>query len=393
MPSTYDGQTFSLDTRELNEPDSPAGQAALANAHQQHIRPRCRCRPDGVEMYVARLAGGWYIIKRLPHSGSQHGAGCPSFELPASLSGRSTYVGTAIIDDAEAETELRLSVSLRRPSSHDRTARSSPATTHRRARPTEPRLGLLGLLHYLWDEAGLSRWSPRMAGKRTWPIVSWHLRQAGVRTTVGGAPLSETLWIPEPFRADHKAGIAVRRTDAWAHIGGDRSRIDFMILVAELKAIRQHERGRVFTFRHMPDAPVMIDAPVYERFAETHGEDLTLWSAESGDHLLVAASFSLTKNRLPVIEEPVAMLTTSEWLPYSTERGRQVLTSAVAAQRRFIVPLSYGQTAGLTHPTLVLTDTSEPVAAFTDMPATPDADGWIWTAEDPMPALPGASPR
>lgn len=393
MRSTYDGQTFSLDGLDLNEPDSPAGQAALANAHRRHVRPRCRCRPEGVEMYVARLAGGWYIIKRLPHTGSQHGAECPSFELPASLTGRAAYVGTAITDDGEAETELLLGFSLRRPLSHDRTVRERPVTAHRRAPANDPRLGLLGLLHYLWDEAGLSRWSPGMAGKRTWPIVGWHLRQAAERTTIGRTPLSDRLWIPEPFRADHKAAIAARRQDAWARIGGERSRQDLMILVAELKAIRRHDRGRVFTFRHMPDAPVMIDSPVYENFAEAHDDALELWRAEPADHLLVAASFSITNNGLPVIEEPTAMITSTEWLPYSTARDRQVLAEAVGDQRRFIVPLSYGHSAGAALPVMVLTDTPEPAAAFTDTPTTTDTGSWIWPDDGPMPALPLPAPR
>jgi hypothetical protein len=392
MRSTYDGQTFSLDGRELNDPDSPGGQAALANAHQQHVRPSCRCRPNGVEMYVARIASGWYILKRLPHSGSQHDPGCPSFELPTSLTGRTTFVGTAIIDDGEAETDLRLGVSLRRPLTHDRTARD-PGVPDRRSRPNEPRLGLRGLLHYLWDEAGFSRWSPRMAGKRTWPVVSWHLRQVGERTTIGGAPLSETLWIPESFRADHKVDIAARRKDAWAHIGGERSRQDLMILVGELKAIRDHDRGRVFIFRHMPDSPVMIDTAVYDNFTQAYGEELSLWEAEPDDHLLIAATFSVTKDGLPVIEEPAAMITSSEWLPYFTVRGRKVLTAAVDSQRRFIIPLPYGPTDHSAQPVLVLTDTPEPVAAITDTAAPPDIDSWIWPAAGPMPALPPAAPR
>ena len=50
--------------------------------------PRCLCRPDGngIEMYEARLMNG-YIVKRMPNTGSQHATACPSYELPADLSG------------------------------------------------------------------------------------------------------------------------------------------------------------------------------------------------------------------------------------------------------------------------------------------------------------------
>lgn len=68
--------------------DAPDFADAIAEAYANHQRPRCLCRPDGngIEMHVARLMNG-YIVKRMPNTGSQHATACPSYELPADLSG------------------------------------------------------------------------------------------------------------------------------------------------------------------------------------------------------------------------------------------------------------------------------------------------------------------
>ena len=55
----------------------PGLQDALAQIHDTAERPRCLCMPDGIEMYVARLAGphGGYIVKRMPDTGCRRGWG------------------------------------------------------------------------------------------------------------------------------------------------------------------------------------------------------------------------------------------------------------------------------------------------------------------------------
>ena len=60
-PSVYEvgGQRFEAASRGFAE--------AVADAHAAHHRPRCMCLVDGVEMYVARLAGSnkGFIVKRM----------------------------------------------------------------------------------------------------------------------------------------------------------------------------------------------------------------------------------------------------------------------------------------------------------------------------------------
>jgi hypothetical protein len=74
------------------------------------------CLAEGVEMYVARLAGDrGYIVKRMPDTGSHHAPDCPSYEPPAEFSGLGQVLGSAITEDpATGETTLKLDFPLAR---------------------------------------------------------------------------------------------------------------------------------------------------------------------------------------------------------------------------------------------------------------------------------------
>jgi hypothetical protein len=149
---------------------------ALARAHNEHRRPRCMCQQDGVEMYIARLASPHegFIVKRMPESGHLHAPCCPSFEPPAELSGLGQVLGSAIVEDpATGQTTLKLDFPLTR-----RPGRSTPppaGSEHDSVKSDGTRLSLRGLLHYLWDQADLTRWHPGFTGRRTWTTVCGQL--------------------------------------------------------------------------------------------------------------------------------------------------------------------------------------------------------------------------
>ena len=70
------GRRFEIGTRGFAE--------AVADSYAAHQRPRCMCLVEGIEMYVARLAGTneGFIVKRMPNTGSHHAPNCPSYEPP-----------------------------------------------------------------------------------------------------------------------------------------------------------------------------------------------------------------------------------------------------------------------------------------------------------------------
>ena len=136
------------------EAGTPRFAEAVAEAHAARQRPRCLCLAEGVEMYIARLAGAHegYVVKRMPGTGSQHAPDCPAYEPPPEATGLGQVLGSAISEDpATGETTLKLDFPLskiagrsaapavRRPTSRSRRARSSRhASSSIASMPTAP---------------------------------------------------------------------------------------------------------------------------------------------------------------------------------------------------------------------------------------------------------------
>jgi hypothetical protein len=146
---------------------------ALAAAHADRQRPKCLCLVQGIEMYVARLGEG-FIVKRMPGTGSRHAPDCLSYEPPPDASGLGQVLGTAIKEDpATGETALRFGFSMSKLGG--RATIPAPGSPSDSVASDGSKLSLRGLLHYLWDQAELTRWQPGFAGKRSWGTVRKHL--------------------------------------------------------------------------------------------------------------------------------------------------------------------------------------------------------------------------
>ena len=199
--STTDGLTaphsaYLVGSRRF-ETDSPEFAEAIASAHAAHHRPGCLCLVDGVEMYVARLGDG-FIVKRMPNTGSHHAPDCPSYEPPAEFSGLGQVLGSAISEDTvTGETSLKLGFSMSKVSG--RSTMPAAGSAGDSVATDGTKLSLRGLLHYLWDQAELTRWHPGFAGKRTWGTVRKHLLQAAENKIARGDSLRSRLYIPEHY--------------------------------------------------------------------------------------------------------------------------------------------------------------------------------------------------
>jgi hypothetical protein len=261
------------------------------------------------------------------------------------------------------------------------------------------RLTLRAVLHYLWQEADLATWSPGMAGKRNWRIVSWYLRQAARGKFTKGKPLATRLYVPEPFNAEKKTEIAGRRLSAWAPMQQHGTAQPFMMLIGELKAIDPARFGHQLVIRHLPDAPLMIDDVLLNRLYKRFGDELELWRGNNEGHLMVIATFSLGSAGLATAEEVSLVMTDRNWLPYESLADKLLLDTALDARRRFTKSLRYNLAPDKPMASLVFTDTETPTAAFLlhsdedrDTVAQIAADTgtavWTWVLGEDMPALP-----
>jgi hypothetical protein len=378
---------------------------AVADAHAAHQRPRCMCLVEGVEMYVARLGEG-YIVKRMPETGRHHAPDCPSYEPPAEFSGLGQVLGSAITENpATGETTLKLDFPLTKmpeksqlpPAGGDSDSATSDGA----------KLSLRGLLHYLWDQAELTRWHPGFAGKRTWGTVRKHLLMAAEDKIARGVLLHTRIYIPELFSVDQRDAINARRVAQWSQaIAVPGKPQHLMLLIAEVKEIVPARYGFKALLKHVPDQALALAEQIYRRLARRFERELALWGAADDIHMVMIATFSVAASGIPTIVELSLMPATRHWLPVEDGFEKQLVDRLVVDGRSFVKGLRYNLGAGseIASATLIDCEDSAPLL-FVDHSGIegsgrqlhtgdPSVPVWLWNpSSEAMPSLPPRQPH
>lgn len=384
--------------------DDLSFQGALEEAKAARIRPLCLCRAPGIPMYIAQVAGR-QIVKRMPDTGGEHSPACDSYEPPAELSGLGQVLGTAIQEDPDAgTTALKLDFALTKTA-----GRASPVPSGGESDTVKTdgkKLTLRSLLDYLWDQAGFNRWSPAMAGRRSWPVVRKYLLQAAESKTTKGLALSAALYVPEAFHLDRKAEIEERRLAVMSKAASmdDKGVRRLMVMIGEAKEIVPSRYGHKLVVKHLPDCHFMLNDDITKRMEKRFAGELELWRVVEDMHMIAIATFGLSKTGVATVEELSLMPVTPNWIPFDSMYESHLLESMTREQRRFVKGLRYQLSSKLPLAALVASDTEPaPTAMYIVPPAVSDEfnraldeligdsklASWIWRAgEQQMPALP-----
>jgi hypothetical protein len=385
--------------------DSPGLQAALTEVYGTDDRPRCLCINRGVEMYVAQHAQ--LVIKRMPGTGSAHHPSCPSYEAPASDSGLGDLLGEAVIERGPERVEVRLDF----PLSHVSVARpvqAAPAPSQS-VSDTPRRLSMRGLLHLLWDRAGFTRWSPRMAGKRNWFVIRKYLLEAAAEVDAKGAPLASRLFIPEPFRPDAAEALRARRLAFFQalRLDGSGEHVPLALLVAEVKDLIERGDGYSMVLKHLPDCALMLDSSTGRQLARRFERELLAKAQQPDTRLIVGCTVRPAEQGLGHADTLAMMAVTPEWLPFEHLLERALLCELVRQERRFLKPLPYEAGPSAAFASALLLDTGDAtVPLHVEVPTVsgqrtrlPDhrrpvseSKAWIWCPGEALkiPPLPPA---
>ena len=354
-------------------------------------------------MYVARLAGTneGFIVKRMPNTGSHHAPDCPSYEPPAESSGLGQVLGSAITEDpTTGETTLKLDFSMSKIAG--RSAMPTAGGDSDSVVSSGTKLSLRGLLHYLWDQADLTRWQPGFAGKRTWGTVRKHLLLAAENKIARGDSLRSRLYIPEIFSVDQRDAINARRMAQWSQaIAAPGKPQHLMLLIAEVKEIVPARYGFKAVVKHVPNQAFALDEQLYRRLGRRFESELALWGAADDTHMVMIATFSVAAAGIPTVGELSLMPVTRHWLPVEDGFEKQLIERLVADGRSFVKGLRYNLGAGSTLASATLTDceSSAPLlfvvqAGIEDrgrylQVCDPSIPVWLWNpSSEAMPALP-----
>jgi hypothetical protein len=383
------------------EPDEHGIERALAEAHDDRIRPLCLCCDPAIPVYIARL-GVAFVLKRMPFTGSQHAVGCTHYEPPAELSGLGEVLGTAISEDPDTGvTQLRVGFALSKggPRSIDAAADHDSGSV----RSDGVRLSLGGLLHFLWHDADLTRWLPGFAGRRSWGVIRSHLLSAAANKTVRGVPLLDSLYVPEVFRVANRVEIDGRRMRRFANGLRRHGRArPLMLLIGEVKEIVPTRYHFKMVVKHMPDQTLVLDRQLHRRMVRKFNSELSLWDASNRIRMIVIMTFALNDAGLPTIEELSLMPTTPHWLPVEDGFELQLIDRLVDEGRAFEKSLGFNEKREPNSTSAILLDVQpSPIALGLDRTFGESSDSrgaastvglppqWLWQVHrSALPSLP-----
>ncbi len=384
-----------------SSPDASTWTKVLMRAYAAKIRPTCLCKHsgDGARMYIAKVRDA-HFIKRMPLTGAFHAPHCEHYEPPPELSGLGQVSGSAIREESDTNiTNLSLDFALTKGRARPVGAGDDVKTESVRTDGTK--LTMRATFHYLYDQAALTRWSPKMQGRRSWSVVRRELLKATADKIAKGSPLSELLFIPETFSVDEVGAIGNRRVASLARLSGSSS--NRMLIVAPIRLVEQTRFGYKLTLKHLPDMPLMMNDDLHKRLMKVFADELALWGQIESTHLLLVGTISLSPQGFHVLESACLVNVNECWIPFDSLYEYLLLDSLHREDRRFTKGLRYNLPSDKPLASVVLQDTGEVSTALYVVPGDADDDyepkakeltdlskmhSWFWHSTLAMPALP-----
>ena len=282
--------------------------------------------------------------------GARHDTRCPFFKLTVTPTGTSGYAAGAITETSDG-THIRLHQPLTVRGGPD--ARTGAAVREPAEALARNTVGLLGLLHWLWEQAGLNEWHHR-AGPRGWPYVSAALTQPVSGCTVNGQPLDACLYVPAPFTPDARDDANAALDRFVSALGARRpdSRWRGLIL-GEVRGISPTPYGERIMLRHAK-TPVFASAAVMERARRAYRQTFAE-SRPERSRQLVLLLVDRTARRYLVAVDLCAMLTSRAYIPADSAFEIQMADHLVAHGRDFVKPCRYDAEDAV-FPDFILTD-------------------------------------
>ena len=382
--------------------DNEAWQRILQKGYGSKLRPSCQCLLGGQQptLYIEH-ARGIYRLKRMPYSGPLHAPHCEHYEPPPELSGLGQVNGTAIREEPETETtSLALDFALTKGRS--RVVGAPSDVEHESVRSDGTKLTMRGLLHYLWDEAGLTRWTPAMAGKRSWFIVRRELLGAAFSKKTKGRFLSEVLYIPESFSLELADEIKGRQQSSMSVLSETSN--SRMLLIGEIKLLEDARFGKSIVIKHMPDVRLMLTDDLAKHLQNRFAQQLQLWGLIESSHLVMLATISRSGQGVLNLESACLVNANSQWIPFESSFEWELLEKLHLGARRFVKGLRYNMASSKPLASVVLKDTGDVSTALfvvpqelegnferavTELSEQTKMQAWVWkTGGQVIPALP-----
>lgn len=314
--------------------DPGAYQNELLAAKQKFGSAICRCQNTPLKLVIRELNHKLFLAC-WPDQAQSHALSCPFYSATED-NGRAKYASDAITTDG-ITTGIKL---------HHAVVQKSAGTRPEGSATGFGRVHLWGLLHHLWESAGLNRWHP--GWERDWGFGRYSIRRAAQSTMVDGHPLIHSLYLPPIWNSRKKDATQAHWNEfvePLQRLNRSRPEVASGFVMGIVRKLEPSERGYVLYLQHHATA-FHIDKNVVD-FLVTHSRrgwfSLTRSQDTSSplERVLAFLRIQSSANGFMVVVEAALMRVSKNYIPVSNQFEERLADLLVADDRRFIRPLHY----------------------------------------------------
>ncbi|GGV50648.1 DUF1173 family protein [Streptomyces spectabilis] len=305
---------------------------------------------------VIRARAGRFHLAGWPGEGGQHASHCDFYKLDGEeLSGRPAPSDGAIIE-SDTGTRIRLSIPLTLTTDTGSAPPSPTAglgdTSTRRA------LGLLGLTHFLWEEAQLNQWRQPWGSQRNWRTCHLRLHDLLPECTINAQPLQTSLYVVPAFRPQTKAVHQAHFARFCQHLTQRSKGARRALILGELKNIEPSPYGHRIGLRHLAKG-LYVSTRLLDRIKRSYVAAFAAASGSRARRIALLAVEQRPRSRVLTVVDAAFMLTNRNYLPVESSYELRMADALTDAGRRMIKPLRWDHRDAV-FPDFVLIDTNPP---------------------------------
>ena len=331
--------------------DSLADHLVKAKGELGHAM--CLCTMPARKLII-RSVRNRHFLTVWPHDGHRHHYACPFHrdeEEQLSTGGKSEPAVRELPEGFQIAVDFPLGKVGRTAPLPD----SNPGVPNSQAQAvSRTRMGLLGIVHYLWKESRLNQWGSRWT--RNWWRVTQALLPVLEQGMLGDQRLTECLYlVPEANRERLNAiqsawhGFAARLKP-----GSEGRR--FGVILGEAHAIQNSKFGYQLGLKHF-DPFLYMTQELRGKLATSYPKAYHRIGGKSGDRVVSICLVELSRSGYLNVIDAALMATSAQYIPIDSSHEAVLAHQLVAEKRSFIKPLTIraGESA---LPDFILTDTA-----------------------------------
>ncbi|MBD8145421.1 DUF1173 family protein [Pantoea agglomerans] len=244
-PVRFTGQVKSIECSaafQKEQTDKFKSYIRFARQNKATTHVTCQCRKDGEGENQRRLKAcsssisDYYWLARWSYSGSEHAPDCRFYSVWADDRQSQIYTSEVVKTVSPGCFRIKLPTGLqKKEASGDSTPARQPTANADKKSRRQPTMSLLGLMHFMWEQAEINHWHPNFDKRTrddTW--AAWRLKQIAGKISVGRTSLDSVLLTMA------KPGSQAMKNN-WAVINGAEKSAKRLILISYLNSSAREE--------------------------------------------------------------------------------------------------------------------------------------------------------